>query len=188
MREHESIAIGPAALQILHADKPVRAWLVFHNYGLAEQFTEPRCQDARINLIPASGAGYDQAERAVRPITALGKNGWCGQKAERGAACDAHGCLLPPETTSRACCPGVFMTKDIHPSPQTASAVWPNGFMKAKAPQALPRGVHWPIHRARNARSHLACAVPGLIEWHLLRLCVTVSRPHPALSPERHGA
>ena len=101
MGEHESIAIGPAALQILHADNAIRPWLVFHHNRLAEQFAKPRCQDARINLIPTSGAGHDQAKWAVRPISALGEYGRRCQKAERGAAGDAHVCLLPQKQRYR---------------------------------------------------------------------------------------
>ena len=169
MGEHESIAIGPATLQILHADNAIRPWLVFHHHRLAEQFAKAGSEDARVNLIPAGGAGYDQAQRAVRPVSALGEYGRRCQKAERGAACDAHGCLLPQETTSQACCPCVFMTKDIHPSPQTASVEWPHCFMTAKAPQALPRVVHWPIHHSETAQSHLVCVFPGSTKWRRLR-------------------
>ena len=101
MGEHERVSIGPAALKILHADNAIRPWLVFHHHGLAEQFAKPGRQDARINLIPAGGAGDDQAERAVRPVSALGHNGRRCQKAERGAACDAHGFLLPQKRRHR---------------------------------------------------------------------------------------
>jgi hypothetical protein len=62
-----------------------------------------------------------------------------------------------------------FYDQGYSPFPADSKRGMPHCFMTAKAPQALPRVVHWPIHHSENAQSHLVSVVPGSTKWRPLR-------------------